>query len=185
MPHRTSALGRLPTISTSLTSSSLWRSSCPWAWLRSSVTHRLLRLMLFHTRPMPSRRSPQVRIGSPDPGCSTLMTSAPNSPSAVPTMGPAASVAASTTRTPSTGPALPAGSATAARRPSQPQVVAQRLPGVAVAEQAPALQLGDDQPHDVLVGPRAVRRGDHEPVARPAGEPGLHLVGDLRPGPDE
>ena len=32
------------------------------------MTQRLLRLTLFHTRPMPSLRSPHVRIGSPDAG---------------------------------------------------------------------------------------------------------------------
>ena len=46
----------------------------------SSVTHFLLRLTLFHTSPMSSRRAPQVRSGSPTPGCSTLITSAPYSP---------------------------------------------------------------------------------------------------------
>ncbi len=72
-------------------------------WRRSIVTHFLLRLMLFQKRPTPSFCSPQVRSGSPTPGCSTLITSAPNSPSIVATIGPAASVAASTTRRPRSG----------------------------------------------------------------------------------
>jgi hypothetical protein len=43
-------------------------------------------------------------MGSPVPGCSTLMTSAPSSPRAVPTNGPAPNVAASMTRTPESAP---------------------------------------------------------------------------------
>ena len=59
--------------------------------------------MLFQKRPMPSFCSPHVRSGSPIPGCSTLITSAPNSPSIVATIGPAAKVAASMTRMPRSG----------------------------------------------------------------------------------
>ena len=108
--------------------------------------------MLFHTSPIWPFRSPQVRRGSPAPGCSTLMTSAPNSPMAVATNGPAASVAASTTRIPSSG---PAGSAMGSRfRAGQPEGVAQGVAGVAVAERPPTLELGNDQPDHVLVGAR-------------------------------
>src|SRR5262249_29903495 len=124
----------------------------------------------------------QVRIGSPAPGGSTLITSAPNSPSAVPTIGPAASVAASMTRSPSSG----RGSGMPGHgRPGEAEAVAQRRAGVAGTEQAAALQLGDDQPHDVLVGAGHVGGGDDEAVAGVAGEPLLHLVGDLPAGADE
>src|ERR1700730_4259051 len=182
MPHRTRALGRLPTTSTSLTSSSRWNRSWPSGRPRSRVTQRLLRLTLFHTRPTPSLRSPPVRIGSPVPGCSTLMTSAPNSPSAVPTIGPAASVPASMTRRPSSGPRA---STLVAERRVATEVGVDRLPPVPVAEDAPTLELGDDEPDDVLVGARRVRRGDHEAVAGVAGQPFLHLVGDDGPGPGD
>src|SRR4051794_22339312 len=102
---------------------------------------------------MPSLRSPQGRIGSPEPGGSTLITSAPNSPNAVPTMGPAARVAASTTRSPCKGRCAPALSGMElGGGPAQTEVVAQRRPGVPLTEHAPALQLGHDQPHHVLVG---------------------------------
>ena len=47
---------------------------------------------------------PQVRNGSGAPGGSTLMTSAPMSPSSRPANGPAISVPSSSTRTPSSGP---------------------------------------------------------------------------------
>src|ERR1700693_2353648 len=139
--------------------------------------------MLFQKRPMPSWSSPQVRRGSPTPGCSTLMTSAPNSPNAVATIGPAASVAASITRRPSSG---RCGSATVGGGGAlKTQMLAQRRPGVAIPEHTTALELGHDQADDVLVGARRVRRGDNEAVARTAVEPRLHLVGDVGPGPDE
>src|SRR5829696_6460760 len=174
MPHRSSALGRLPTTSTSLTSSSRCMSCCPSVCRRSSVTHRLLRLTLFHTSPMPSRRLPHVRMGSPEPGGSTLMTSAPNSPSAVPTIGPAASVAASTTRRPWSG---PGDSGMGDSRALEAEVLAQGRPRVAVSEHATALELGDHLPDDVLVGARAVGGRDDEAVTGVGVEPLLHLIG--------
>src|SRR5687767_7815685 len=114
---------------------------------------RLLRLTLFHARPIPSRRLPHVRIGSPAPGCSTLITSAPNSASAAPAIGPAASVAASMTRMPASGPGVTAGSATGGDRGAlQPEVLTEGRARVPVAEHAASLQLGHDEAHDVLVG---------------------------------
>src|SRR4029453_16015802 len=175
MPQRARALGRLPTTSTSLTSSSRWNSSWPAAWRRSQVTQRLLRATLFQARPIPSLRWPHVRMGSPAPGGSTLTTSAPNSPRAAPTIGPAARVAASTTRSPSRG--LSAMGADG--RALQGQVLAQRRAGVLGAEQAAALELGDDHAHDVLVGAGHVGGGDGEAVAGVALEPLLHLVHHL------
>src|SRR5262245_27542042 len=183
MPHRSRALGRAATTNTSLVSSRRWSSSCPSGWRRSRVTQRLLRLMLFHIRPMPSRRSPQVRMGSPDPGGSTLKTSAPSSPRAVPTMGPAASEADSTTRMPSRGRAPSATGAPG--RAGDAEVIPKGRARVPVAEQAPALELGDHEADDVLVGAGHVGGGDHEAVAGVAVEPLLHLVGHLGPGADE
>src|ERR1700722_3472586 len=99
---------------------------------------------------MPSLRSPQVRRGSPEPGCSTLTTSAPNSPSMVATIGPATNVAVSTTRSPVSGPSWSAMGA--ALGTGEPERVAQCGSGVPVPEDAAALELGHHQPHDVLVG---------------------------------
>src|SRR4051812_12366668 len=132
---------------------------------------------------MPSLRSPQVRIGSPAPGCSTLITSAPYSASAVPTIGPAASVAASITRRPCSGP-CPSGTG-AYFGARETEVVAQRRPCVAITEDTATLQLGHDGARHVLVRAGHVRRRDHEPVARVAVEPLLHLIGDLRRRADE
>src|SRR5262245_1679704 len=64
---------------------------------------RLLRLTTFHHSGLPSLRGPHSRIGSPR-GCSTLMTSAPKSPSSAAMSGPASTVATSTTRIPCSGP---------------------------------------------------------------------------------
>src|SRR6476469_7406143 len=131
---------------------------------------------------MPSRRRPQVRIGSPDTGASTLITSAPNSPSAVAAIGPATSVAASTTRTPASGPRA---SVTFDDGTCQSEMVTQGRPGVVVTEEPAALQFRHHQTHDILVGTRGVGRGDDEPIARVGREPLLHLVGHLRSGAHE
>src|SRR4051812_16269417 len=100
---------------------------------------------------MPSLRSPQVRMGSPAPGCSTLMMSAPNSPSAVATIGPAASVAVSTTRRPSSGPDSRDSANGNGLRPGDPEVFAERRAHVPLAEHAAALQFGHDHADNVLV----------------------------------
>src|SRR6516162_5761078 len=111
--------------------------------------------MLFQNSPTPSLSSPQVRSGSPTPGCSTLITSAPNSPSMVATIGPAARVAASMTRMPRSG---RSGSGTQGHpRAFEPEVLAQRRPLVVVAEDAAALKLGHDETDHVLISARAVR----------------------------
>src|SRR5262245_58131081 len=107
---------------------------------------------------MPSLRWPHVRMGSPAPGGSTLITSAPNSPSAAPTIGPAASVAASTTLNPCRG----RSGMGADGRSLQAQVLAQRRAGVLGAEQAAALELGHHHAHHVLVGAGDVGGGDGE-----------------------
>src|SRR6478735_5057249 len=83
-----------------------WRkSSWPASSRRLSVTVRLLRPTTGHHRDVPSVR-PHCRIGSPTPGASTLITSAPWSAISVPANGPASSWPASSTRTPASGPGI-------------------------------------------------------------------------------
>ena len=60
----------------------------------------------------------------------------------------------------------------------RPSVSRRVVPGYSRPEQAAPLQLGHDQPREVLVGARNARRRQHEAVARRL-EPFLHLVGDL------
>jgi hypothetical protein len=48
-------------------------------------------------------RTPQSRVSSPRAGCSTLMTSAPRSASAIAHIGPASTRDRSSTRTPASG----------------------------------------------------------------------------------
>ncbi len=67
----------------------------------------------------------------------------------------------------------------------QPEGVAQGVAGVAVAEHPAALELGNDQPDDVLVGAGRVGGGHGEAVARLGLDPLLHLVGHLGSGADE
>src|SRR5215813_2946742 len=62
---------------------------------------RLLRLKRRYAAPSPSRYGGQVRDSSPLPVSSTLMTSAPRSPSNAPHQGPAITRERSTTRMPS------------------------------------------------------------------------------------
>ena len=67
----------------------------------------LLRPTTGHQSDLPLAFSrPQLRIGSPWPGGSILMTSAPMSPSSCPQNGPASSVPSSITRSPESGPGL-------------------------------------------------------------------------------
>ena len=80
--------GRKFSTSTSASTTSLRSSSAPSGLPKFSVTVRLLRAMTFHHNPCPSRFQPWVRAGSPL-GCSTLMTSAPRSPSSIAVMGAA------------------------------------------------------------------------------------------------
>ena len=71
----------------------------PSAWRRSSVMPFLLRPITgHHTDGSPRGCGPQWRMGSPWPGASILMTSAPMSPSNWPQNGPAISVPSSSTR---------------------------------------------------------------------------------------
>src|SRR6478752_2364224 len=81
------------------------KSSWPSSSRRFRVTERLLRPTTGHHSDVPSVR-PHCRIGSPAPGASTLMTSAPWSAISVPAKGPASSCPASITRTPASGPVV-------------------------------------------------------------------------------
>src|SRR5215211_3668094 len=84
--------------------------SCPSSSRRLRVTDFLLRAMIGHHRVCPSLRwRPQTRMGSPLPGGSSLITSAPKSARSWPQKGPARRLPISTTRTPSSGraPLLP------------------------------------------------------------------------------
>src|ERR671917_2875294 len=96
--------GRKFSTRTSALARSLRASSCPSFSRRFSVTDFLLRAMIGHQRVRPSLRwRPHSRIGSPLPGGSSLMTSAPKSARSWPQKGPASRLPISTTRTPSRG----------------------------------------------------------------------------------
>src|SRR5215218_6035179 len=78
--------------------------SCPSRSRRLMVTDFLLRAMIGHQRVRPSLRwRPHTRMGSPLPGGSSFMTSAPKSARSWPQKGPASRLPISTTRTPSRG----------------------------------------------------------------------------------
>src|SRR5579864_6030868 len=78
--------------------------ACPSSAWRSRVTARLFRFIVFHRREWPRYWLRQPRTGSPRPGCSTLMTSAPKSPSRRAQNGPAIMLPRSSTRRPASGP---------------------------------------------------------------------------------
>src|SRR5678816_857350 len=83
-------------------SSTLRADSC----LRSSTIERLLRLTARKNAPMSGlRMGPSCRVVSPSGG-STLMTSAPRSPSCWAAHGPSTTVVQSMTRTPWSGPLM-------------------------------------------------------------------------------
>ena len=105
------------------------------------------------------------------------MISAPNSPSAVATIGPAASVAASTTRRPCERAGLAVGHGALTGGRARPRCSRKVEPLYLLAEHATRLQLGHHQPNHVLVRAGHMRGGDDETVARVAVEPLLHLVG--------
>ena len=80
-------------------------SSRPSAVCRSSATERLLRLKPMKVGPaLPAKGGPQKRVSSPTSGISSLMTSAPRSPSTMVQSGPASARVASSTRMPDKGP---------------------------------------------------------------------------------
>src|SRR5262245_15998145 len=99
-PHSSSVPGRKFSINTSASATSCRRSSCPSALRRSTAIERLFRDCTCHHTEVPSLISRQLRSGSPLPGGSILMTSAPKSPRILPQKGPAISCPSSTMRTP-------------------------------------------------------------------------------------
>src|SRR5919112_1163940 len=103
-PHLSSVPGLKFSTTTSASEMSRRARFCPSSSRRLRVTDFLLRAMIGHQRVCPSLRwRPQTRMGSPLPGGSSLMTSAPRSPRSWPQKGPASRLPISTTRTPSRG----------------------------------------------------------------------------------
>src|SRR3954447_15847128 len=78
--------------------------SWPSARRRSQVTDFLLRDCTCHHSEVPLRIRRHLRSASPSPGGSSLITSAPKSPSVLAQKGPAISEPSSTTRMPVSGP---------------------------------------------------------------------------------
>src|SRR3954469_22052649 len=104
-PHFSIVPGRKFSSTTSADSHRRIAIAWPSASRRLSVTERLLRARIDHHSEWSLwRRRPQSRIASPDPGASIFTTSAPKSPSSVPTYGPASSWPNSITRRPVSGP---------------------------------------------------------------------------------
>ena len=70
-------------------------------------------------------------------------------------------------------------------RDRQSQVLAQCRAGERLAEQAAALQLGDDEAHEGFIGARDMGGGEDKAVAGRRGEPLLELVGHLLRAADD
>src|SRR5215212_4848026 len=103
-PHLSSVPGLKFSTTTSASEMSRRARFWPSSSRRLRVTDFLLRAMMGHQRVCPSLQwRPQTRMGSPLPGGSSLMTSAPRSPRSWPQKGPARRLPISTTRTPSRG----------------------------------------------------------------------------------
>ena len=117
-PHFSIVPGRKFSSRKSDFATSCFSSSWPSAWRRSSVMAFLLRATTGHHSDLPWAFSrPQSRIGSPWPGGSILITSAPKSPSSCPQNGPASSVPSSMHAQPGERAWLEAGIAGHANRP--------------------------------------------------------------------
>src|SRR5882672_1289977 len=100
--QRSSVPGRKFSASTSAAAASRLISAWPSGTRRLHVIDFLLRDSTSHQYESPSRTGvPRRRRSSPRPGCSTLITSAPNSPSSVAQNGAATKVARSSTERPS------------------------------------------------------------------------------------
>src|SRR5215204_3131502 len=113
-PYPRSHLSSVPGLKFSTTTSASEMRRRARSWPSSSrrlrVTDFLLRAMMGHHRVRPSLRwRPQTRMGSPLPGGSIFITSAPKSARSWAQKGPARRLPISTTRTPSRGrvPLLP------------------------------------------------------------------------------
>jgi hypothetical protein len=104
MPHFSSVPGRKFSTTTSALSIRARATSRPSGARRSRVTELLLRPITGHQGEWPlGLVRPHWRIGSPALGSSSLMTSAPKSPSTWPQNGPAISEPISMTRRPFSG----------------------------------------------------------------------------------
>src|SRR5215213_11220735 len=103
-PHFSSVPGLKFSTTTSASEMSRRARFCPSPSRRLMVIDFLLRAIMGHHRVCPSlRRRPHTRMGSPLPGGSSFMTSAPKSARSWPQKGPASRLPISTTRTPSRG----------------------------------------------------------------------------------
>src|ERR671913_1627834 len=103
-PHFSSVPGLKFSTTTSASEMRPRARSWPSPSRRLMVTDFLLRAMMGHHRVRPSLRwRPHTRMGSPLPGGSSFITSAPKSPRSWPQKGPASKLPISTTRTPSRG----------------------------------------------------------------------------------
>src|SRR5215208_19510 len=103
-PHFSSVPGLKFSTTTSASEMRRRARSCPSPSRRLMVTDFLLRAMMGHHRVRPSLRwRPHTRMGSPLPGGSSFITSAPKSARSWPQKGPASRLPISTTRTPSRG----------------------------------------------------------------------------------
>ena len=148
------------------------------------MTQRLLRLMLFHTRPMLVLAVTPGAQGVAHPGLLHL-----DDLGAELAHGRGHQRSGGQCRRVHHPHAVRAARGPQAWRTTsgraRPRVSRRVPPGVPVAEDAAALELGHDQPDDVLVGARRVGGGAREPVARLGLHPLLHLVGHLGAGADE
>src|SRR5215210_5156400 len=109
-PHFSSVPGLKFSTTTSASEMSRRARFCPSPSRRLMVIDFLLRAIMGHQRVCPSLRwRPHTRMGSPLPGGSSFMTSAPKSARSWAQKGPARRLPISTTRTPSRGrvPLLP------------------------------------------------------------------------------
>src|SRR3954469_10922681 len=142
-PHFSIVPGRKFSRTTSADSHRRIAIAWPAGSRRLSVTERLLRARIDHHSEWSLwRRRPQSRIASPAPGASIFTTSAPKSPSSVPTYGPASSWPNSIARSPVSGPSPSAGMT----RPARPS-----LPSLIVDHLREELDRPDDvHPHDRL-----------------------------------
>src|SRR5262245_23277120 len=104
MPIRSAVPGRKFCTKTSAPAVRRRSSSRPRGWRRSSTSERLLRFTVAKVGAIPRGPAPIRRTRSPEPGASTLITSAPWSPSIMVASGPEIMLVQSITRTPASGP---------------------------------------------------------------------------------
>ena len=103
-PQPSMAPGRKFSISTSTSPASCRTMSCARGSFRSRASERLLRDCTCHQTEVPSFSKRHLRSGSPMPGGSILITSAPKSAKVLAANGPAISWPSSSTFRPLSGP---------------------------------------------------------------------------------